>query len=93
MLVLNDKTFCAEVDDKSIELTKLEWKLINYLNDNSDRVCTKEEILENIWRENKVVVNTIEIYVKYLRNKLGDQYIKTRHGFGYRININPEETK
>ena len=89
-LSMNESNFTAVVthDDGSVaefELTNTEWRLLKYLCENSDRVVTKDELLEKIWDKKDVTRNTVEVYVKYLRMKLWQGVIITRTGYGYRI--------
>ena len=87
-LTLDKRIFCAVVDDNPIELTRMEWELLNYLYDNKDKVCSKPEILDAVWSGDCTITeNTVEVYVGYLRSKLGKEYIKTRRGFGYQLVI------
>ena len=68
-----------------IELTSLEFKILNLFLNNLNRVITRETILNNIWDEfdNFVNDNTLTVYIKRLREKLGNDLIKTIKGIGY----------
>ena len=68
-----------------IELTSLEFKILNLFLNNLNRVITREAILNNIWDEfdNFVNDNTLTVYIKRLREKLGNDLIKTIKGIGY----------
>lgn len=71
-----------------VELTALEYRLLMIFASNKDRVLTRNQILENIWDygENFVEDNTLTVYVKRLREKLGDAIdIETVRGVGYRV--------
>ncbi len=70
---------------KLIELTSLEFKILNLFLNNLNRVITRETILNNIWDEfdNFVNDNTLTVYIKRLREKLGNDLIKTIKGIGY----------
>jgi DNA-binding response OmpR family regulator len=69
-----------------IELTKTEYQLLEFLISNKNCVVTKEQILTFVWGyEYMGDTNIVEVYVSYLRNKLGDseKYITTVRGIGY----------
>lgn len=67
-------------------LTKKEYQLFEYLMKNKGRVVSKDDIIAHVWDyESDILPNTVEVFVKYLRNKLGKDIIKTIRGFGYKI--------
>lgn len=68
-------------------LTKKEYQLFEYLMKNKGKIVSKEDIISHVWDyESDILPNTVEVFVKYLRNKLGKDTIKTVRGFGYKIN-------
>lgn len=73
---------------RTVNLTRLEWAIVNYLWENSHRVVSKKELLEKCWPDyaKAPMLNTVEVYVKYIRNKVGQEFVETRRGFGYKIN-------
>ncbi len=70
-----------------INLSSLELKILTLLFNNIDKVVTRESIIEHIWEwtGNDVYDNTITVYMKRIRAKLGTDIIKTLKGIGYRI--------
>ncbi len=77
-------------DEQEIVLTKLEYKILVNLFRNQKRLITREEILNDIWdiAGNFVNDNTLTVYIKRIREKIGDtdgKIIKTVRGLGYRI--------
>lgn len=70
----------------TIELTKAEYKVLELFMQHPRRVFTKEQIYEYAW-ENEYVVddNTIRVIISRLRDKIGDDTIKTIRGLGYRL--------
>lgn len=74
-------------EDKSIELTSLELKLLNLLFLNINKVVNRATILDKIWEwtGNDVDDHTITVYFKRIREKLGTDIITTVKGIGYRI--------
>lgn len=74
-------------NDKVIELTSLELKLINLLFTNINKVVSRNIILDKIWEwtGNDVDDHTITVYLKRIREKIGTNIITTIKGIGYRI--------
>lgn len=75
---------------KSIHLTSKEFALLEYLLRHQGQPLSKDDIISHIWHyESDVLPNTVEVYIKYLRQKIDDPFdkplLKTSRGFGYRI--------
>jgi len=76
------------IHNELVDLTALEYKLLLTFATNKGRVLTREQILDNLWDAsgNFVEDNTLTVYIKRLRGKLGDALdIKTVRGLGYRV--------
>jgi len=74
--------------EKLIELTALEYRLLLVFALNKGQMLTRNQIIENIWDStgNFVEDNTLTVYIKRLREKLGDDIrIETVRGIGYRV--------
>lgn len=78
-------------DDNEVELTKGEFKLLNMFLENKNQVLERNVILEKLWDIDGEFVdaNTLNVYIKRLREKIEDdikkpEYIKTIRGVGYR---------
>ena len=74
-------------DDKPIELTPLEMKIVSLLFANLNKVVTRSTLLDRIWEwtGNYVDDHTITVYLKRIREKIGADIIITVKGLGYRI--------
>lgn len=72
---------------EEVNLSSLELKILNLLFTNINKVVTRDSIIEHIWEwtGNDVYDNTITVYMKRIREKLGTDIIKTLKGIGYRI--------
>lgn len=70
-----------------INLTTLEYKILNLLIENINKVVTRERIIDSIWEwtGNDVNDNTVTVYMKRIREKLNSDIIVTIKGIGYRI--------
>ncbi len=72
--------------NEQIELAKKEFELISLLISKPGKVFTREEIFNKVWGTDVIVGNrTIDVHIRKLREKLGDKYIKTIKGIGYRF--------
>ena len=74
-------------NDKIIDLSALELKLVNLLFLNINKVVTRNTILDKIWEwtGNDVDDHTVTVYFKRIREKIGTDIITTIKGMGYRI--------
>lgn len=74
-------------DGVSVNLLSLELKILMYLFTNVNKVVTRQSLIERIWEwtGNDVYDNTVTVYMKRIREKLGTDIIVTLKGIGYRI--------
>ena len=87
---INTETGKVYKDEEEVTLTKLEYKILVNLFLNKNRLITREEILNDIWdiAGNFVEDNTLTVYIKRIREKIGDKegkIIETVRGIGYRV--------
>jgi two-component system OmpR family response regulator len=74
------------VDGASADLTPREFVLLEYLMRNVGRVIGKTELLDHVWDSAAdVAPNAVEVYVGYLRRKIGNDRLITVRGVGYRL--------
>jgi len=86
-VALNTTTGKAYIGDALLDLTALEYRLLLIFASNKGQLLTRTQILEGIWDSagNFVEDNTLTVYIKRLREKLGDAVnIETVRGLGYR---------
>jgi len=85
-LVLDVAARRARVGARTLELSAREWAVLEYLLQHSDRVVSKQQIIDAIlpWGDD-ITLNAVEVYVSRLRLKLADAgvAIRTIRGFGY----------
>lgn len=74
-------------NNEIINLTTLEYKILNLLIENINKVVTRDSIIDSMWEwtGNDVNDNTITVYMKRIREKLNSDIIITIKGIGYRI--------
>lgn len=72
-----------------IELSSLELKILQLMFLNHDKAVKREQVIDLIWKEtgNDVYDHTITVYMKRIREKIGDGVIKTIKGVGYRADM------
>lgn len=72
--------------ETAIELPKKEFEILWLLASKPGRVFTREEIFDKIWGNDVIVGNrTIDVHIRKLRERLGERYIKTMKGIGYKF--------
>jgi len=78
-----------ELDGKNTILTKKEFEILSLLMQHPQRFFTRNEILQNVWKnESYVLERTVDVHVARLRKKLAEYsiYITNRSGYGYAFN-------
>ena len=82
-----DKTsFTVYKDDEPIVLPKKEFELLFFLAQNPNKVFSRDDILQNIWGTDVyVLARTVDVHIRKVREKVGEDYIKTVKGVGYKF--------
>jgi two-component system alkaline phosphatase synthesis response regulator PhoP len=87
-LVIDREAFLVYQRGEKIVLAKKEFELLYLLASKPGKVFTREVILKNIWEDSVVVTNrTIDVHIRKLREKLGDKYVSTVKGVGYKFEL------
>ena len=87
-LEINREKYIVLSDGKEYTLPKKEFELLALLFSKPGKVFTREVILARVWGDDIVVGDrTIDVHVRKLREKIGNQYIKTVKGVGYKLNL------
>ncbi|MDO5534700.1 MAG: response regulator transcription factor [Propionibacteriaceae bacterium] len=85
-LTLDLRTRRAEVDGRSIDLSAREFTLAETFLRNPGQVLSREQLLSNVWGYDfEPGSNVVDVYVRYLRRKLGSERFETVRGMGYRL--------
>ena len=83
---IDREKFILERDGKNIHLPKKEFELISLLTSIPGKVFTRETILNSVWGDDVVVGDrTIDVHIRKLREKIGEDYIRTVKGIGYKF--------
>lgn len=76
-------------EEDAVELPKKEFELLCLLASKPGKVFNRDEIYRKIWGSDVIVGDrTIDVHIRKLREKLGEKYIKTLKGIGYKFDIN-----
>jgi two-component system alkaline phosphatase synthesis response regulator PhoP len=85
-LVIDREAYLVYQKDVKVVLAKKEFELLYLLASKPGKVYTREVILKNIWEDSVVVTNrTIDVHIRKLREKLGDDIVATVKGVGYKF--------
>jgi two-component system alkaline phosphatase synthesis response regulator PhoP len=87
-LTIDREAFLVYRDGERIVLAKKEFELLYLLASKPGKVYTRDVILRSIWEDSVVVTNrTIDVHIRKIREKLGETYISTVKGVGYKFEI------
>lgn len=85
-LVLDMEFMSCTIDGEEVKLNRKEFELLTYLIVHRGKICSREQILNDVWTDDVIVVDrTIDVNITRLRSKIGkySSYIITRSGYGY----------
>ena len=85
-ITVNREKYLVTIDEKDISLPRKEFELLSLLISKPGKVFKRERILDSVWG-NEVVVGgrTIDVHIRKLREKIGENYFKTIKGVGYKF--------
>jgi two-component system alkaline phosphatase synthesis response regulator PhoP len=87
-LVIDKEKVLVFKQEKPIELPRKEFEILWLLASKPGRVFTREEIFDKIWGADVIVGNrTIDVHIRKLREHIGEVYIKTMKGIGYKFDF------
>ena len=85
-IIIDKEKYKVNMSGNTLNLPRKEFELLYLLASKPDKVFKREKIMENVWGEEVVVGDrTIDVHIRKLREKLGDKYIKTIKGVGYKF--------
>ena len=87
-IIIDLDKYQVKYKDKKLDLPRKEFELLTLLTSRPGKVFHRDEILDKIWG-NEVVVGgrTIDVHIRKLREKIGEKYIKTVKGVGYKFEV------
>ncbi len=85
-LVIDSERYVVIKEGEEIILPRKEFEILALLTSKKDRVFKREEIFDHIWGDDIVVgERTIDVHIRKLREKIGEEHIKTIKGVGYKF--------
>lgn len=85
-LVIDKSSYTVTQKDKNITLPKKEFELLYYMAQNPNKVLARDELLQNIWGSDVyVLARTVDVHIRKVREKIGEGYISTLKGVGYKF--------
>ncbi|MCH1406945.1 MAG: response regulator transcription factor [Schleiferiaceae bacterium] len=85
-MVIDIERYHIEIKGKVVELPRKEFELLGLLASKPGKVFTRDEIMDRIWGTQVIVGGrTIDVHIRKLREKIGDERIKTIKGVGYKF--------
>jgi two-component system response regulator BaeR len=98
-LVLDEPRFRASLHGKELDLTSVEFTLLNILASNPGRIYRRQQLMDHIYPDQRIVCDrTIDSHIKKLRKKIsaaakpGEEFIHSLYGTGYKFELNETET-
>jgi two-component system alkaline phosphatase synthesis response regulator PhoP len=86
-LKIDRASYTVTVREQEISLPKKEFELLFFLAQNRNKVLSREDLLQHIWgRDVFVVPRTVDVHIRKVREKVGENYITTVKGVGYKFN-------
>ncbi len=85
-LVIDQEKYQVRLNDKKLDLPRKEFELLSLLASRPGKVFSREEIMDKIWGTDVIVGGrTIDVHIRKLREKIGDDKIRTIKGVGYKF--------
>ena len=85
-LLIDKDSYVVKVDGNEVFFPKKEFELLHFLATNPKKVFSRESLLRNIWGANvHVVARTVDVHIRKIREKLGQDFISTIKGVGYKF--------
>ncbi|MEK6781370.1 MAG: response regulator transcription factor [Bacteroidota bacterium] len=87
-LIIDRTSYTIKIKGKEINLPKKEFELLFFLAQNPNKVFSRDDLLRNIWGSDVyVLARTVDVHIRKIREKIGEDYITTVKGVGYKFNL------
>ncbi|MDI1325015.1 MAG: response regulator transcription factor [Algoriphagus sp.] len=87
-LLIDRGSYTVDKNGKTITLPKKEFELLYFLAKNPNIVFSRDELLQNIWGTDVfVLARTVDVHIRKVREKIGEDYITTVKGVGYKFDL------
>lgn len=88
-ITIDRTSYTIKRDDKEITLPKKEFELLYFLAQHPNKVFSRDELLQKIWGSDVYVIDrTVDVHIRKVREKIGDDFIVTVKGVGYKLSLN-----
>ena len=85
-LVIDKSSYTVKFDDTVISLPKKEFELLYFLAENPRKIFNRDALLDKVWGlDAQVLSRTVDVHIRKIREKIGDRYITTIKGVGYKF--------
>ena len=87
-LTIDRKSYTVSNRGELVTLPKKEFELLYFLAQNPNKVFSRDDLLQNIWGSDVyVLARTVDVHIRKVREKIGEGYIKTVKGVGYKFDL------
>ncbi len=87
-LTIDRKSYTVTNRGNQITLPKKEFELLYFLAQNPNKVFSRDDLLQNIWGTDVyVLARTVDVHIRKVREKIGEDHIKTVKGVGYKFDL------
>ncbi len=87
-LIIDRSSYTIRIKDREISLPKKEFELLYFLAQNPNQVFTREDLLQHIWGTDVyVLARTVDVHIRKVREKIGEEFITTVKGVGYKFSL------
>ncbi len=88
-LTIDRKSYTVVNSGVPVTLPKKEFELLFFLAQNPNKVFSRDDLLQNIWGSDVyVLARTVDVHIRKVREKIGENHIKTVKGVGYKFELN-----
>ena len=85
-LTINREYYSVFKNNQEIQLPRKEFEILSFMAEKPNRLFSREEIFNHIWGTDTIVgERTMDVYIRKIRSKIGDNYIRTIKGVGYKF--------
>ena len=92
-LIIDTEHHLVKKGDETIILPRKEFSLLQLLHSQPGKLFTREEIYRQVWGNIVVGDRTIDVHIRKLRQKIGDNHIVTVKGLGYKVEASEQQDK
>ena len=87
-LIIDRTSYTIKIKGKEVNLPKKEFELLFFLAQTPNKVFSRDDLLQNIWGSDVyVLARTVDVHIRKVREKIGEDYITTVKGVGYKFNL------